>query len=107
MEILEAIRSRFPEAKILLTLGTEGAVYADSTRVLRQPIFPVEAVDTTGAGDTFTGYFLAGLAGGLPMEQILRISAMASAIAVSRPGAVPSIPARSEVLERLKYLENV
>ena len=101
MEILEALRSRFPRTRIMLTLGREGSIYADSTQVLRQPIYPVEAVDTTGAGDTFTGYFLAGLAEGLPMEQILQMSAKASAIAVSRPGAVPSIPGRQEVMEQL------
>ena len=101
MEVLEALRSRFPRARIMLTLGMDGSVYADGTRLLRQPIFPVRAVDTTAAGDTFTGYFLAGLAEGMPMEEILRMSARASAIAVSRPGAVPSIPSRREVMEQL------
>ena len=100
-EILQALRLRFPQAKIVLTLGVDGSVYADSDQVIRQPIFPVEAVDTTAAGDTFTGYFLAGLAQGLPMEEVLRQSAMAASIAVSRAGAVPSIPCRDEVLRRL------
>ena len=67
-----------------------------------QPIFKVKAVDTTAAGDTFTGYFLAGLADGLPMEEVLRMSAKASSIAVTREGAVPSIPYRAEVLEALQ-----
>ena len=58
--------------------------------------------DTTAAGDTFTGYFLAGLVEGLPEEQLLRMSAKASSIAVTREGAVPSIPYRSEVEEALK-----
>ena len=60
------------------------------------------SVDTTAAGDTFTGYFLAGLADGLPMEEVLRMSAKASSIAVTREGAVPSIPYRAEVLEALQ-----
>ena len=62
-----------------------------------QPIFKVQAVDTTAAGDTFTGYFMAGLCEGLPIPQVLKMSAKASSIAVSRPGAVPSIPWRAEV----------
>jgi ribokinase len=97
-DILTALRERFSHARILLTLGKDGAIYADSTQKLYQPIFPVKAVDTTAAGDTFTGYFLAGLSQGLPMEEVLKISAKASSIAVSRPGAVPSIPWREEVL---------
>jgi len=100
--ILAALRARFPQARIMLTLGADGSVYADSTQVHHQPIFPVQAVDTTAAGDTFTGYFLAGLAEGLPIPQILKQSAKAASIAVTRPGAVPSIPRREEVLRELK-----
>lgn len=100
-EIVAELLHRFPKARIMLTLGKDGCVYADQNQKVHQPIFPVKAVDTTAAGDTFTGYFLAGLAEGLPMEEILRRSAKASSIAVSRPGAVPSIPYRQEVLEQL------
>lgn len=102
-QIVEALLCRFPEARIMLTLGKDGCLYADRTQTVSQPVFPVKAVDTTAAGDTFTGYFLAGLAEGLPMKEILRRSAKASSIAVSRPGAVPSIPYRQEVLEQLDF----
>ena len=101
-EIIAEMLGRFPNAKIVLTLGKDGAVYADASQKHFQPIFKVKAVDTTAAGDTFTGYFLAGLADGLPMEEVLRMSAKASSIAVSREGAVPSIPYRAEVLEALQ-----
>ena len=100
--IVEKLRERFPHARIMLTLGKDGAVYADGEQQLFQPAFEVRAVDTTAAGDTFTGYFLAGLAEGLPMREILRRSAKASSIAVTREGAVPSIPCRSEVLDALR-----
>ena len=100
-DILAALRGRYPHARIVLTLGKDGAVYADENRKCFQPIFPVQAVDTTAAGDTFTGYFLAGLAEGMPIAEVLRMSAMASAIAVSREGAVPSIPYRAEVEKAL------
>ena len=100
--IIAKLRSLFPHARIMLTLGKDGAVYVDEKQQVFQPIFPVKAVDTTAAGDTFTGYFLAGLADGLPMEEVLRMSAKASSIAVTREGAVPSIPYRAEVLESLQ-----
>ena len=100
-EILCAMRALFPHAKIVLTLGKDGALYADETQTCAQPIFPVKAVDTTAAGDTFTGYFLAGLTEGLSIPQTLKMSAMASAIAVGRRGAVPSIPYRAEVMAAL------
>ncbi len=99
--IVDGLRVQFPQAAITLTLGEEGAIYDDGARRLRQPSFLVTAVDTTAAGDTFTGYFLACLAEGFPMEEVLRISAKAASIAVTREGAVPSIPCRKEVLDAL------
>jgi len=100
--IIAKLLALYPHAQIVLTLGKDGAVYADATQKHFQPIFAVKAVDTTAAGDTFTGYFLAGLADGLPIPDCLRMSAKASSIAVSREGAVPSIPFRAEVEEALK-----
>ena len=92
-----ALREKLPRAAIVLTLGGEGAVYADGDCIFAQSAVPVRAVDTTAAGDTFTGYFLAGLMAGMPMQDVLKMSAKASSIAVSRAGAVPSIPYRAEV----------
>ena len=100
-EIIAEMLRRFPKAKIVLTLGKDGAVYADAEQKHFQPIFKVKAVDTTAAGDTFTGYFLAGLLDGMQVPDILKMSAKASSIAVTREGAVPSIPYRSEVMEAL------
>lgn len=101
-EIIAKMKELFPHAKIVLTLGKDGAMYADAEQKHYQPIFKVKAVDTTAAGDTFTGYFLAGLAEGMPIPEVLKMSAKASSIAVTRPGAVPSIPLRAEVEEALK-----
>ena len=100
--IIEKLLQLFPHAKIVLTLGKDGAIYADADQKHFQPIFKVHAVDTTAAGDTFTGYFLAGLCEGMPVPDVLRMSAKASSIAVSREGAVPSIPFRTEVENKLK-----
>ena len=100
-DIIAKLLEMFPHAKIVLTLGKDGAVYADKDQKHFQPIFKVKAVDTTAAGDTFTGYFLAGLCEGMPIPDVLKMSAKASSIAVSRPGAVPSIPQRAEVEKAL------
>lgn len=97
-EIIESLREMFPKSRFVLTLGSRGAVYADRTQKVFQDIFQVKAVDTTAAGDTFTGYFIAGLIRGQTIEEILRMAAKASSIAVSRRGAVPSIPTMDEVL---------
>ena len=100
-EIIAKMQQLYPHAKIVLTLGKDGAVYAEGEQRFFQPIFPVKAVDTTAAGDTFTGYFLACLCEGMEIPEVLKRSAKASSIAVSRAGAVPSIPYRAEVAAAL------
>jgi ribokinase len=100
-DIIAKLLAMYPQSKIVLTLGQDGAVYADQEQKHFQPVFKVNAVDTTAAGDTFTGYFLAGLCEGLPIPEVLKMSAKASSIAVSRAGAVPSIPFREEVMAAL------
>ena len=62
-----------------------------------QPAFPVRAVDTTAAGDTFMGYFVTGMLRGEPLKTVLARAAAAASIAVSRPGAAVSIPSADEV----------
>lgn len=98
-ELLRALSSKFPEAKIVLTLGEEGALYLDRKdgKILEHGIFDVEVVDTTAAGDTFTGYFIATLAGTNDPREALRVASLAAALVVSRPGAAPAIPTKEEV----------
>ncbi len=96
-DILREMQIRYPGSEVILTLGSRGAVYAAGGRRIFQKSYPVKAVDTTGAGDTFTGYVLAGLAEGRPMEECLDRAARASAIAVTRPGAADAIPAAWEI----------
>jgi len=59
-ELVEKLTKRFPNTKIVLTLGENGSVYVDKTQKIRQEIYKADVVDTTAAGDTFTGYFMAG-----------------------------------------------
>ena len=101
-EIIAKLLGMYPEARIVLTLGKDGAVYADREQKHFQPVFKVQAVDTTAAGDTFSGYFLAAISEGLDVPTALKMAAKASSIAVTRHGAVPSIPLRAEVEEALK-----
>lgn len=96
-QMLQALRKRFPECTLVLTLGKAGAWYWAGEKQFFQQAFEVRAVDTTGAGDTFTGFLLGALARGNTAEQAMREAAAASAIAVSRPGAAPSIPTYIEV----------
>lgn len=95
--IADALVKRYPRAAFVLTLGEKGAVYAKGTERIAVPAVPVRAVDTTAAGDTFTGYFLAQITKGAPVEEALGLAAAAAALAVSRPGAAGSIPYMSEV----------
>lgn len=96
-KMLDVLEEKYPGAGIMLTLGSKGSVYANKGKRYRQDIFKVKAVDTTAAGDTFTGYFAASVLKGMPMEEILRKCAKASAIAVSKKGASDSIPKEEEV----------
>ncbi|MHB1313971.1 MAG: ribokinase [Christensenellales bacterium] len=93
----QIIQESYPGMKFVLTLGKKGAYCFDGMHILRQGIFGVDVVDTTGAGDTFTGYFIAGLAQELPLKENLYQASKAASIAVSRAGASTSIPYLSEV----------
>lgn len=96
--ILKKMKEKFPKTKMVLTLGENGSVYQYGNERYMQKAFKTKAVDTTAAGDTFTGYFLSALADGMAVEKGLESAAKASAIAVSRKGASVSIPTKDEVL---------
>ena len=101
-EILAALNEKYPDADALLTLGGAGAVYRDKTGIYRHGVFEVDVVDTTGAGDTFTGFFLAAMNESGDPAGALRTASAASAIVVSRIGAALSIPTAEEVKEFLQ-----
>ena len=96
-QILDAFAERFPGASVVLTLGSEGAVAQFEGERFEQPIIPTTAVDTTAAGDTFTGFFLAEYLRSGDVARAMLTAAQASSIAVSRAGAAPSIPTLDEV----------
>ena len=104
-ESLIYIKNQYPNLKVMLTLGSNGCIYTDSICEFYQPSFKVDTVDTTAAGDTFTGYFVAELSKGTDYPEMLKIASAASAIAVSRKGAAPSIPDRYKVLSSMESLK--
>ena len=95
--ILDGIRARYPKSKIVLTLGKNGAMADDGKERAFHDIFHTEVVDTTAAGDTFTGFFIAAVSAGKPIKRALREASAAAALAVSAKGASFSIPERKTV----------
>lgn len=96
-KMAQALLQRNPAAQVVLTLGKGGVLYRDAQHSFRHGIYRVPVVDTTGAGDTFTGFFIAGVLGGEPVEEALRLASVASSLEVSRKGAACAIPTMREV----------
>ncbi len=94
---IEALAELLPETAVVMTLGEDGAVYRDKDLLTSHGIYHVSTVDTTGAGDTFTGFFLASVLQGRSVEQALKEASKAAAISVTRPGAAESIPTFTEL----------
>lgn len=86
-----------PNGSVLITLGAQGSYYRDTGSEFRQKVHMADAVDTTAAGDTFTGYFIAGLQERLSVPMAMDLASRAAALCVSRPGAADSIPYRNEL----------
>lgn len=97
-ELAMAIADSLPNIKIILTLGVDGAIYKDDIQMIFQRAYEVDTVDTTGAGDTFTGFFVGALAEGKNVQEAMALAAKASALSVTRKGASPSIPTLQEVI---------
>lgn len=87
-----------PEAEVVLTLGKAGVYYQSPRETLTHGIYNLPVVDTTAAGDTFTGFFLSSVVAGETAREALRRASVASSLAVSRKGAATSIPTLGEVL---------
>jgi ribokinase len=91
--LLDVLATRYPRTRICLTLGAAGVVFRDvSGETFRQAGQRVAAVDTTAAGDTFIGYFLAAELAGKTVPEALADACAAAALSVTRPGAMDSIP---------------
>jgi len=80
-----------------VTRGAQGACFFTNGTTINMPAFAVKPVDTTGAGDTYLGFFVAGLDQGMPAVDALRFAAAGAAIQVTRPGTADAIPGLDEV----------
>lgn len=95
---LMILEEEFKDITVILTRGSDGLIYKSNNKILRLNAYKVRAVDTTAAGDTFIGYFIAVLSQGKEVEIALEYATKASAITVSREGASVTIPTMEEVI---------
>ena len=100
-KVWEKLHGQYPALSVLITLGSSGSTAyragGGNIETHREEAVRVKAVDTTAAGDTYTGYFIAGLTEGKPLRTCMNEASRAAAIAVTRPGAAGSIPWRKEL----------
>lgn len=97
-DILNELISKYPKAQFVLTLGEKGVRYGFKDERIEVNAKQVKAVDTTAAGDTFTGYYLASMLSGKSVQEALETATVASSITVTREGAANSIPYMKEIL---------
>jgi ribokinase len=99
--IWNKLHGQYGRLSLLITLGKQGSIafHVDGSTVEthREKAVSVRAVDTTAAGDTYTGYFIAGLVEGMPLHMCMNLASQAAAVSVTRPGAAESIPWRKEL----------
>lgn len=91
---------------VIITRGTQGAICYSANETIEVPSFKVEAVDTTGAGDTFVGYILSSISQELPLKEAMLRASAASALAVTKPGASVAIPTSAEVKQFLETISD-
>ncbi len=99
MSPAQALR-KYPN-KLFITEGSKGVRYFDGTEEILVPTYKVEAVDTTGAGDTFNAAFAVALAEGKPLQESIRFANRAASLSVTKFGAQGGMPTRDEVEESL------
>lgn len=98
-KILQALKQKYPHTHILFTMGKEGSRVVTDKEDVKVEALKVNAIDTTGAGDTYIGYFVRGIVEEIPLLETVQMATKASAIAVTRFGAVDSIPNYDEVFD--------
>lgn len=98
-KIIQTLKQKYPHTHILFTMGKEGSRVLTDKEDIKVEALKVNAVDTTGVGDTYIGYFVRGIVEEMPLLETAQMATKASAIAVTRFGAVDSIPNYEEVFE--------
>ena len=102
--LLQGVSAKLPNSNIVLTLGTRGSIYKQAdAKTFAFGCYKVKALDTTGSGDTYTGFLLQALATGKSVDEAMKLASCAAAISVTRMGAASSIPDLNEVLSSELY----
>lgn len=101
-DILPILKEIYPHCSILLTLGSRGACCFHQGETYQIPCHKVDVVDTTAAGDTFSGYFLYTMLHGGTVPEALQLASAASALAIGKKGASDSVPTKAELEAALK-----
>ena len=96
-QIINYFRKNYKDLNIVLTLGKDGGIYSSKDMEIKFSSFKTKTIDTTGAGDTFLGYFLASISKGEDVEKSLKLASLAAGLACSKKGAAISIPSLKEV----------
>ena len=91
-QLIDGLKDKYPDKQIVLTIGENGSYYIHGEQLIYQEAYRVKVVDTTAAGDTFTGFFLASYLAGKQIKTSLDIAAKAAGITVGAVGAAQSIP---------------
>ena len=96
-KIINYFRDKYKDLRLLLTLGKNGGIYSSKDTRIKFSSFKTKTIDTTGAGDTFLGYFLASISKGKDVEKSLKLASLAASLSCSKKGAAISIPSLKEV----------
>jgi len=97
-KMLQQMTNQFPKAEIVLTLGEKGVRYSYRNERHSHGIYDVKVVDTTAAGDAFTGYYISSRIADDTVPEALRLASVASALTISKKGAASSIPLKNDVV---------
>ena len=89
----------YPNINLIVTLGSKGSIFVNKNEKIKQEGIKVESVDSTGAGDTFTGFFVSYFYQGKNVRDCLKFASLASALSVTKSGASISIPSLCDVKE--------
>lgn len=100
-ENMESVLEKYPN-KLIVTLGKDGARYFDGEKHIVVPGFHTNAIDTTGAGDTFNGALVHSLERGLDLESAVRYANAAASLSVEKFGAQGGMPSHEAVIQRLE-----
>ena len=106
-EAAGVLQERYHPQILVITQGSKGGFIWENGKEVRYPVFPVKAIDSNGAGDTFHGAFVAARLKGMDVYEACRFASATSALKCTRFGAQQGIPGYEEVLEFMKTHEGV